>query len=376
MEIIGPATVVSVAYIDPGNFGANIAAGSAFGLSLLWVVWLSGALAVMYQYIAGVLGLETGRGLLDHLKKGAGRLWPLYIPVLFAIGLSTDLAEFVGLIIAFELLTGVPLYIAVLLGSVDVLLLALLDNRKEVYFSAIGSLASIVGLSFLIELVLVRPDIYAVLYYSLVPSLKGSEALYAASIIGATIMPHALILHSHMTQGMEKRVHRVQTLYNLVMASAVNAAMQIVAATALYGDVGVGLSQIPRVLEPLYGPLAGYVFSIALLSSGLASSAVSVQAGTLMLERIFTKAPSKPRARLLFRGINVIPTALVLEAGLNPLSLLVYTQVVLSLVLPLVLIPLLIYASRYLSKGLAFAAYAASSLILFINVLTLVSPSS
>lgn len=142
VDLIGPATVVSVAYMDPGNFGANIAAGSAYGLDLLWVVWLSGLLAIMYQYISGVLGLESGAGLLDHLKARLRPLWPLYVPALFAVALATDLAEFVGLIIAFELLLGLPVYLAAFLGSIDVILLLVLGDRGRAYFAAIGVLAS------------------------------------------------------------------------------------------------------------------------------------------------------------------------------------------------------------------------------------------
>lgn len=369
MDLIGPATVVSVAYIDPGNFGANIAAGSAYGLDLLWVVWLSGALAIMYQYISGVLGLGSGRGLLDHIKTRLPRLWPFYLPALFAVALSTDLAEFVGLIIAFELLLGLPIYLAAVLGSIDVVLLLLLGDRGRIYFIAIGALASIVGLSFLLELLFIRPDLALVLYHSLIPTLKSGEALYAASILGATVMPHAVLLHSHIVEGLDRRSHKIQTLYNLGVASAVNAAMQVVAAYALYGK-NVEISTVPKVLEPLYGPLAGLVFSIALLSAGLASSAVSVQAGTLILERALGRKVAKYKARLVFRLANVVPTVAVLATGFNPLELLVYTQVVLSVVLPAVLLPLVFYASPYISRRLAVAAYISTAFVILIDILT------
>ncbi|MEL9991915.1 MAG: Nramp family divalent metal transporter [Thermoproteus sp.] len=372
MDLIGPATVVSVAYIDPGNFGANIAAGAEYGLDLLWVVWLSGLLAIMYQYISGILGIETKRGILDHIKVRLKPLWPLYVPALFAVALATDLAEFVGLIIAFRLLTGLPLYLDVILGSIDIFLLLIIGDRGRAYFAAIGALASIVGFSFLMELILVKPNLAELAYRSVVPALRPGEALYAASIIGATVMPHALVLHSHIVEGLDRRTHKFQTLYNLGVASAVNAAMQIVAAYALYGAANVQLSLVPKVLEPLYGPLAGYAFSIALLSSGLASSAVSVQTGALMMERIFERNIAKYRARALLRAINIIPTAIVLLEGLNPLYLLVYTQVVLSLVLPAVLVPLVKFASPYLDKRIVAVAYAASIFIIFINFLSFI----
>lgn len=372
MDLIGPATVVSVAYIDPGNFGANIASGASYGLDLLWVVWLSGALAIMYQYIAGALGLETGKGLLSHLKARAAWAWPFYIPALFAVALATDLAEFVGLVMALELLFGLPLYAAVALGSIDVLLILALGERGRRYYATVGALASLVGLSFLVELALIKPDLSAVLYHSFVPTLGGGGALYAASIVGATIMPHALILHSHLAEGMGKMTHKVQTLYNLGLASAVNAAMQITAAYALYGRGDIGISDVPKILTPLYGPLAGFAFSIGLLSSGLASSAVSVQAGALILEASFGRRVSKYRARSLFRLANVIPTAAALALGVSPLALLVYTQVVLSMILPMVLMPLVLFASRFLDRRLTAAAYAASFAVIIINLLALV----
>ncbi|MEM3834043.1 Nramp family divalent metal transporter [Pyrobaculum sp.] len=369
MRLIGPATVVSVAYLDPGNFGANIASGAKFGLGLLWVVWLSGALAVMYQYISGVLGLESGRGLLDHVWARLRPLRPAYAAALLVVALSTDLAEFVGLIVAFELLLGVPVYLAAALGSLDVVLLLLLGDRGRAYFSAIGLLASVVGVSFLLELIMVKPDLASVLYHSLVPTLDGGQALYAASILGATVMPHAVLLHSHIVGGLDRRSHRLQTLYNLGLASAVNASMQVMAAYALYGQ-DVDISTVPKVLEPLYGPLAGLAFSIALLSSGLASSAVSVQAGALVLERIFGRPVARGSARLAFRLVNIIPTAAMLATGVDPLAVLVYSQVVLSMALPAVLIPLVAYSKPYISRELAAAAYAATAFVILIDVVT------
>ncbi|MFB6489924.1 MAG: Nramp family divalent metal transporter [Thermoproteus sp. AZ2] len=372
MDLIGPATIVSVAYIDPGNFGSNIAAGASYGLGLLWVVWLAGALAIMYQYIAGMLGLRTGRGLLGHLSARAPRLKPLYAPALIAVALATDMAEFVGLIIGLELLFGLPLYLAVALGSIDVLLLLALGERGRRYYVAVGSLASVVGLSFLIELLLIRPNLYQVLYHSLIPELGGGEALIAASIIGATIMPHALILHSHIAEGLDARTHKAQTLYNLGIASAVNVAMQVVAAYALYGKGAPALSEVPQILTPLYGPLAGTAFSVGLLASGLASSAVSVQAGALILEYVSGKSVPKYEARLIFRLANIGPAAAVLALGISPLALLVYTQAILSLVLPLVIIPLILFASKHVSRRLVAVAYAAAVPIILINALALI----
>ena len=156
---MGPATVVSVAYIDPGNWGSNIAAGSHFGFSLLWVVWLSGFLAVYFQYLAGLVGL-SGAGLPDLFEARLKRFKPLLAPPLVAMVLATDMAEYMGLIIAVHLLTGVPLDVAAVFALVDVVLLASLSNRRALFARVIGGFVAVVALSFLVELWLVKPPLW------------------------------------------------------------------------------------------------------------------------------------------------------------------------------------------------------------------------
>ncbi|AFH42170.1 Nramp family divalent metal transporter [Fervidicoccus fontis] len=198
---IGPATLVSVAYIDPGNFGTNIEAGSKYGLTLLWVVWLSGAMAIMFQYISGKVGIVTEKGLLDvsmaKLRKNEKKL---YFFGLFIAILATDMAEFVGMAVGFHLILGIPLSISAGLSVVDVLLLFLLTEDLGRMEIVIAGLVGIVGLSYLIELVIVHANPEEILMHSFIPYLSGSEMiLTATSIIGATIMPHAIILHSYLS---------------------------------------------------------------------------------------------------------------------------------------------------------------------------------
>lgn len=330
MRIIGPATVVSVAYIDPGNFGANIEAGMKYGLALLWVVWASGLLAVAMQYMAGMIGVKTGRGLLDHLPP---RLKPLMAPPLVAMMLATDMTEYMGVVLGLYLLAGLPYLPAAALGLFDVALLALLAERRTAYTAAIAAMVAAVGLSFAVQLALIGPDWRAVALASLFPNMTPEMALVASAIIGATIMPHALILHSHMANGLKPREHGMQTLANLAVASAINASMVIASAYALHGRQ-TAIVEVPRILEPLYGPLSALLFSLALLLAGVASSSVSVEAGLVTIRYLVGRNLKAWQARLVARMANVVPATAALSAGLDPLTLLVYAQVALAAALP------------------------------------------
>lgn len=363
-RIIGPATVVAVAYVDPGNFGANLEAGMKFGMGLLWVVWLSGLLAVAVQYVAGAVGIHRGRGLLDLTPE-----WrPFLSPVVLAVMLATDMAEYVGVIAGMHLLLGLPIPVAAALGFVDVALLAALADKRALFAKVIGGLVGLIALSFIVELFLIRPDCTSVLKASFTPSLDAKSALVAAAIVGATIMPHAVVLHSHISPGQSRREHVWQTAVNLMGASAINAAILISSAYALGGS-DVSLFDVPKVLEPLYGPLSALLFSLALLLSGVASSAVSVEFGLIAIKYVFGREVSAWRARLAARLVNALPAVLAMGfAGVSPISVLVYTQAVLAGALPLVLIALWLHSRGVVARPLnalvaATAAYSAGLVI-------------
>lgn len=338
---MGPATIVSVAYIDPGNFGANIEAGMRYGLSLLWVVAVSGALAVAVQYVAGMVGVVRGAGLLDLAKR-----WrPLLAPPLVAMVLATDMAEYMGVVLGLHLLTGLPLWVCAAVGFVDVVFLAALADRRELFAKVIGGMVAVIALSFLAQLYFAKPDWGQVLASLASPDLRGGMALVAAAIVGATIMPHAVLLHSHLAVGQARSDHLYQTLLNLIGASAINAAILISSAYQLHG-ANADLTDVAKILEPLYGPFAAFLFSLALLLSGVSSSAVSVEAGLLTAKYLFGREVAPWKARLAARSVNVVPAVLaVAAAGVSPLTILVYTQAVLAAVLPAVL-ALLWYYSR------------------------------
>ncbi|MGC8994814.1 MAG: Nramp family divalent metal transporter [Pyrobaculum sp.] len=365
MGVVGPATVVSVAYVDPGNFGANLEAGMRYGLGLLWVVWVSGLLAVAVQYVAGAVGIARGRGVLELVGGG----WrPFLSPVLLAVLLATDMAEYVGVIAGLHLLLGLPISAAALLGFVDVAVLAALADRRDLFAKVIGGMVAAIGLSFVAELFLIRPDPASVLAASFLPSISGDSALVAAAIVGATIMPHAVLLHSHLAPGQSRREHGWQTVVNLLGASAINASILITSAYALGGS-DITLFEVPRVLEPLYGPLSAILFSLALLLSGVASSAVSVEFGVVAIKFITGRGVEAWRVRLGARLANLAPAVLAMGvAGLSPLSVLVYTQAVLAAALPIVLVVLWRLSGGVVSRGLRLvvagaAAYSAALVV-------------
>lgn len=365
--LVGPATVVSVAYIDPGNFGSNIAAGSKHGLDLLWIVWLSGGLAILFQYLSGKIGAATSLSLADHVKEilrrggRAGRAaFEAYAGGVVLMILATDMAEFLGIALGLHLLLGIPLIYAVWLSVVDVLvLLTLVGERRKALESLIGGLVGVVGFSLLYELFIVGASLPEILRSSVeVRISSGDQILLAASILGATVMPHAVMIHSYLTADIARegraggrdllRRHLRETVAYLAVASVVNAALQIMAYYAFYrnGHTDVDIDMAYALLEPLYGAAASTAFGIAMLASGISSSMVSVMAGQRFVETWIGRRLEAWKLRLGVRLANMVPLALALHAGARPVDVLVYSQVVLSMILPAVVIPTTILSSR------------------------------
>ena len=356
---------MSVAYTDPGNFGSNIAAGSNHGLRLLWVVWISGLMAILFQYMSGKLGL-AGVTVPDYVFQrlsrlpGAGLWRGLYFASLFIMVLATDMAEFLGIALGLHLLLGVPLEVAVWVSIIDVLLLMLYANTMERLERLIASLVAVIGLSYVYELYIVGVDPGEVARASLTVNLSTrEEALIASSIIGATVMPHAVLLHSYLARdewgapsGRELarvlRRHALETVAFLSVASLINASLQIMSYYAFYRNGYTGLESMElayATLAPLYGDAASLVFGVAILASGISSSMVSVLAGVSLIESYAGRRFEEWKVRLAARLVNMIPLAFAIHAGWSTLDILVYSQAVLSATLPLVLIPLIL-ASR------------------------------
>ena len=355
----GPALIVSMAYMDPGNYGTDIAGGASLNYSLLWVVWLSSAMAMMLQYLSGKLGIATEKSLPEIIREKLKKkifIMPYWLAA-EAAAAATDLAEYLGTVIALNLLFGIPLIYAAIFGALDVILILAFTTRKFRILEQMFILfVSVISFGFLYEVFITKPDPSAILYHSIVPIIANSNAMMiSVGIIGATVMPHALFVHSWLTKNkikdktiQEKRVlrklHLTENVVILAIAGMVNAAIMIIAAAAFnahYSSIS-SISDAYKILIPLFGAGAGIVFVITLLSSGISSSVVGTLAGQSIMEGLLGMKVNIWLRRIVTRFINVIPTTMAILLGLDPLSILVYSQVILSLMIPLPMIPLVI----------------------------------
>src|SRR6187200_279972 len=300
----GPALLVSMAYMDPGNYGTDIQAGASLNYSLLWVVWLSSGMAMLLQYLSGKIGIATGLSLPEIIreklkKKRKKYLIPYWLAAETAVA-ATDLAEYLGTVIALNLLFGIPMIYAAIFGALDVIIILTLATQRRFYIieRLFAIFVSIIGFGYLYEIFIVKPDTTTILYHSFVPSLAGSHAiLLAVGVIGATVMPHALFVHSWLTKNkaqdkpLEERrrmrkLHLVENVVLLTIAGMVNEAIMIMAAAAFHSDNPnvASISEAYKTLVPLFGATAGVVFLVTLLSSGVASSVVGTLAGQAIME--------------------------------------------------------------------------------------------
>ena len=358
LPFLGPAFIASIAYVDPGNFATNIQGGAQFGYELLWVILGSNLMAMLLQALSAKLGIATGKNLAEHCRERYPRwvVWTMWL-LMELVAMATDLAEFLGAAVALNLLFGLPLWIAGLLTAVITFVILSLERYGFRPLEAVitGFLA-IIAISYVIELFLGRPDWAAITYNTFVPHFTNSESvLLGAGILGATVMPHAIFLHSALTQGrvVVKKPEQLRRLFHfeiidvviaMVIASSVNAAMLITAAAAFHtGNAGVGtLEQAYKTLQPLLGPAAGIVFGVALLASGLSSSSVGTMAGQVIMQG-FLHFHIPPWIR---RVVTIVPSLIVIFVGFDPTRTLVISQVVLSFGLPFAVIPLIMFTSR------------------------------
>jgi manganese transport protein len=356
---LGPAFVAAVAYIDPGNFATNIAGGAKFGYLLLWVILSANLIAMVVQTQSAKLGIATGKNLAELCRETFSRrtsigLW-LQAEV---VAMATDIAEVVGAALGLNLLFGIPLFPAgVLAGAGAFGILALQQMGFRRLEAAITALVGVVVASFVFELIHAKPAGGEVVKHLFVPGFAGTESiLLATGIIGATVMPHVIYLHSALTQRRivgrntdeRKRILRfekIDVVIAMSLAGVINLSMMIVAA-ALFHEGGLsGIDSIEgayKGLKSLVSINAATVFGIALLASGLASSSVGTMAGQVVMQGFI-------RRRIpifLRRAITLAPALVVLGIGLNPTDALVGSQVVLSFGIPFALVPLLMLAAK------------------------------
>ena len=389
LPFVGPAFVASVAYIDPGNFATNIQAGAKYGYGLLWVVLLANAAAMLFQSLSARLGIATGQNLAELCRAQFPRpvVWVMWA-VSEVAAMATDLAEFLGGAIGLSLLFHVPLLAGMAITAVATYAILLLDRRGyrplEV---AITAMVGVITLSYLVELVLQPPEWAEAARQIIHPVLAdGEELTLAVGIVGATIMPHAIYLHSSLTQARGRSVapgkrglagllqfSNVEVVVALTLAGLVNMAMVMMAAAAFHAghpDVAE-IETAYHTLAPLFGGAAAGVFLVALIASGLSSSAVGTMAGQVIMQGfVGWRIPVWVR-----RLVTMLPAFAVVAAGANATTSLVVSQVVLSLVLPVPLIAMLAFVGRRdlmgdLACGRATIAFAAAvtAVVLALNV--------
>lgn len=356
---MGPAVIVSIAYMDPGNYGTDIQGGASYNYNLLWVVWLASAMAMLLQYLSGKLGIATGQSLPAILREKFKKkiyIIPYWLAA-EAAAAATDLAEYLGTVIALNLLFGVPMIYASIFGAFDVILILTLTTRRfRIVEQMFMLFVSVIGIGYLYEVFLAKPDLPSIAYHSIMPMLDSNGALMiAVGIIGATVMPHALFVHTSLAARkvqdkslQEKRRARKFHLYEciilLTIAGLVNAAILVMAAAAFHPhNSGVSsISDAYKILVPLFGIGAGVIFLVTLLSSGISSSVVGTMAGQTIYEGLLGKKTNTWIRRFITRFVNVIPTTIAVLLGIDPLNILVYSQIILSLLIPLPMIPLVL----------------------------------
>ena len=353
LALAGPALVASVAYVDPGNYVTNIQAGARYGYALLWVVVLANLIAMVFQAQAARLGIVTGRNLAELCRERYSRPTAIAMWILSELAaMATDLAEFVGGAVGLSLLLHVRLLPAMAgMGALTLLLLGMQRRGFRPLEVVIASLVSVISVSYLLELLIVPADWGAVLRHSLVPGLPDNGAItLCIGLVGATVMPHAIYLHSSLTQDRvtlrddDERARMIrysnrEVVYALTGAGLVNMAMVVMAASFHGSHSGIAsLDDAFHTLTPLLGRAAALIFLLSLLASGLSSSLVATMAGQVVMQGfVGARIPIWVR-----RLVTMLPSFVVIGLGADVTSALIWSQVALSFVLPLPMITLLL----------------------------------
>ena len=391
LPFLGPAFIAAVAYIDPGNFATNIAGGSKFGYTLIWVIVASNLMAMLVQTLSAKLGIATGRNLAEVCRDELPR--PLVLGLWLqaeAIAIATDLAEFLGAALGLHLLFDIALFPAALVtGVAAFLILGLQRWGARPLEAVIAAIVFAIGLCYVVEIFKAQPDWLAVGRHAVVPSFAGKDSvLLAVGILGATVMPHVIWLHSALMQNrivpedsaQARRLMRftqIDVVIAMTIAGLINIAMLVMAASTFFRtghrDVG-SLEGAHTTLTPLLGSAASALFAIALLFSGLSSSAVGTLAGQIVMQGFVRRRIPITVRRL----VTMAPAFVVIAIGADPSHTLVLSQVVLSFGIPFAFVPLVWFTSREHVMGTLVnarrttaAAVTVAAIIIALNVFLL-----
>jgi manganese transport protein len=393
-SFLGPGFLVTVGFIDPGNWATNIEGGSKFGYELLWVITLSTIMLIVIQHMAAKLGIATGKSLAVNIREHFSRPVSAFLGLTIVLAcVATDVAELLGGAIGFNLLFGMPLWSGALL-TVLLEVFLIVSQRYHRIEAIIMSFLGIIGVCYLAEILIVKPDWTELAPSLVVPSVNRSSIYVAMAILGAVVMPHNIFLHSNVIHSRkwgistgEKmallRYEKIDTLSAMLMGWLVNSAMIIVAAAVFsrHHVVVDSIEQASATLKPLAGPLAGFLFAVALVFAGVGSSVTSSMAEVNVITGFLGK-PEDPRT-LLYRisvFVTAIPSFVVILLAMDTFRILIFSQVVLSIQLPFTLIPLLILCrdrdlmGGFRSSRMEFtAAVVISAVVIILNIYLLYS---
>ena len=392
LPFLGPAFIAAVAYIDPGNFATNIAGGSKYGYTLVWVIVASNITAMLIQTLSAKLGIATGRNLAEVCRDRFSRRVSIGLWVQAeSIAIATDLAEFLGAALGMHLLFGIALFPAALLTAVAAF--AILGLQRFGFRPLEGTIAVVVltiGACYVVELFKAQPDLGAVGRHAIVPGFAGGDSLLlAVGILGATVMPHVIWLHSALTQNRIRpenaeqarrlmRLTKIDVGIAMAIAGLINVAMLVMAASTFFKsglhDV-VSLERAHETLAPLLGGASSALFALALLFSGLSSSAVGTLAGQVVMQGFIRRRIPVVVRRL----VTMLPAFVVIGLGADPSRTLVISQVILSFGIPFALVPLVLFTSKrelmgplVNARATTVAATIVAAIIIALNVFLLV----
>ncbi len=391
LPFLGPAFIAAVAYIDPGNFATNIAGGSKYGYTLVWVIVASNLMAMLIQTLSAKLGIATGKNLPEVCRETFSRRTSTLLWIQAeVIAMATDLAEFLGAALGFKLLFGIALFPAAIITAVAAFaILALQRFGFRPLEATIAAMVGVIGLCYVAEIFLAHPPLLTVAKHAVLPQFKGTESiLLAVGILGATVMPHVIYLHSSLTQSRivpetddeAKRLlryTRIDVIIAMTIAGLINMAMLVMAASTFFekGLRNIGsIETAHQTLHPLLGSAAATIFAIALIGSGLSSSAVGTLAGQIVMQGFIRRQiPIAVR-----RIVTMAPAFVAIGIGVDPSRTLVISQVVLSFGIPFALVPLVLFTSRRSLMGVLvnrrptiLVAAAVAALIVALNVFLL-----